>query len=118
MKAARNPSDLYTAQRRIRHIEKADFHLTELQLAQDQYIPWHQHTATSDTFYVLEGSIRVSLLDPAETQDVASGKTFAVDGGRPHFVTNVGTAPSTFLLLQGLGKVDFVPLASPASARE
>ena len=118
MNAVKNPSQLYTAQRRIRHIEKPDFFLTELELAQHQFIPWHTHTAIRDTFYVLQGKLRVTMLDPSETVEVETGDTFAVPGGRPHHVVNVGEVAATFLLLQGVGKVDFVPFTNTDAARE
>jgi hypothetical protein len=38
----------------------------ELQLSPTQKVPWHSHTNTSDTFYVLEGHMRVFLQDPKE----------------------------------------------------
>jgi hypothetical protein len=30
--------------------------------------------------------------------------------GRPHLVTNAGTGSMTFLVLQGVGEYDYVPL--------
>jgi quercetin dioxygenase-like cupin family protein len=108
--AASNPSDLYSARRRVRHIERPDFRLTELELTAGQTIPWHKHTSIRDTFYVLEGVVRVTLLDPAHEVEVRPGETFAVKVGRPHLVANAGTAAATFLVLQGVGDCDFVPI--------
>ncbi len=34
----------------------------------------------------------------------------AVAAGRPHLVTNAGTTSMTFLVLQGVGEYDYVPL--------
>jgi hypothetical protein len=31
--------------------------------------------------------------------------------GRPHFVANAGDRSATFLVLQGIGEYDYVPLA-------
>jgi hypothetical protein len=33
-----------------------------------------------------------------------------VRAGRPHLVTNAGKTSATFLVLQGIGEYDFVPL--------
>jgi hypothetical protein len=39
------------------------------------------------------------------------GDTYSVKPRRPHLVTNGGDTSATFLVLQGLGEYDFVPLA-------
>jgi mannose-6-phosphate isomerase-like protein (cupin superfamily) len=67
---------------------------------------------TSDTFYVLEGRVRIALRDPDEQVELAAGESWGpVAVGRPHCVTNAGAAPANFLDLQGLGEWDFVPLS-------
>ena len=38
------------------------------------------------------------------------GETYSVTPRRPHLVTNDGEASATFLVLQGLGEYDYVPL--------
>jgi hypothetical protein len=38
------------------------------------------------------------------------GQSFAVPPKRPHLVTNAGDASAVFLVLQGVGEYDFVPL--------
>ena len=48
------------------------FRINELQISPTQHVPWHYHTHTQDTFYVL--------------------------------------GPATFLVLQGIGEYDYVPL--------
>jgi mannose-6-phosphate isomerase-like protein (cupin superfamily) len=40
------------------------------------------------------------------------GEVYAVRPTRPHLVTNAGTSSLTFLILQGVGEYDYVPLAS------
>lgn len=39
------------------------------------------------------------------------GETYAVRPGRPHLVTNDASGSTTFLVLQGIGEYDDVPLA-------
>jgi hypothetical protein len=41
---------------------------------------------------------------------LAPGETYRVPPRRPHLVTNAGAASVTFLVLQGIGEYDFVPL--------
>ncbi len=44
-------------------------------------------------------------------------ETYAVRPGRPHLVTNAGQTSATFLVLQGLGEYDFIPLTQPRAPR-
>ena len=63
-----------------------------------------------DTFYVLQGRIRVLLRDPKEEVRLGPGESYAVPPKRPHLVVNGGDASATFLVLQGIGEYDFNPL--------
>jgi mannose-6-phosphate isomerase-like protein (cupin superfamily) len=83
-----------------------------LQLSATQKVPWHTHTNVSDTFYVLEGHMRLFLQDPKEEVNLKPGEVYVVRPTRPHPVTNGGTTSLTFLVLQGVGEYDFVPLVS------
>ena len=101
---------LYEVERRARHAERPGFRISELQLSPTQQVPWHYHTHVQDTFYVLAGEIRLFLRDPKEDVRLKPGETYAVRAGRPHLVTNAGTTSTTFLVLQGIGEYDYVPL--------
>ena len=100
----------YEVERRARHAERPGFRINELQISPSQKVPWHYHTHIEDTFYVLEGSLRVFLQDPKEEVVLNPGSTYTVAPKRPHLVTNAGETSATFLILQGIGKYDFVPL--------
>ena len=106
----KDASHLYEVERRARHCVRPGFHITELQLSREQTVPWHTHTNISDTFYVLEGRMRLFLQDPKEKVELSPGQTYAVAPGRPHLVTNAGESSLTFLVLQGVGEYDYVPL--------
>src|SRR5262245_20069594 len=67
-------------------------------------------TNVYDTFYVVSGSIRIFLQDPKQDVRLTPGQTFAVPPKRPHLVTNAGETSAVFLVLQGIGEYDFVPL--------
>lgn len=103
-------SHLYEVTRRARHLERDGFRISELELAPDQTVPWHSHTHVSDTFYVLEGDMRLFVQDPKEDLRLSPGDSYAVAAGRPHLVTNAGAGNLTFLVLQGVGTYDYVPL--------
>ena len=108
--AVKDASHLYEVERRARHAERPGFRISELQLSPTQTVPWHTHTNVSDTFYVLEGRLRLFLQNPKEDKILTPGQSYAVAPGRPHLVTNAGESSMTFLVLQGVGEYDYVPL--------
>ena len=110
MDPLKDASQFYEVERRVRHAERAGFRINELQISPTQQVPWHYHTHVRDTFYVLEGSIRIFLRDPKHEVRLRPGDSFVVEAGRPHLVTNGGDRSATFLTLQGIGEYDFVPL--------
>ncbi len=111
MESFKDASKLYEVERRARHAERPGFRISELQISPTQCVPWHSHSYVHDTFYVIEGSIRLLLRDPTEEVQLAPGETYAVRPRRPHFVANGGDRSATFLVLQGIGEYDYVPLA-------
>jgi quercetin dioxygenase-like cupin family protein len=110
MDGVKDAGHLYEVERRARHAEREGFRISELQISPTQKVPWHYHSNVQDTFYVLEGSIRVFLREPKEDVTLARGQTYTVPPRRPHLVVNAGDKSATFLVLQGIGEYDFVPL--------
>jgi len=106
----KDASHLYAVERRAYHCERPGFRITELQLSPAQTVPWHTHTNVSDTFYVLAGEMGLFLQNPKEAIALKPGQSYAVAPGRPHLVTNAGAGSMTFLVLQGVGEYDYVPL--------
>ena len=68
----------------------------ELQLSAKQKVPWHTHSNVSDTFYVLEGHMRLFLQNPKEEVNLKPGEVYVVRPTRPHLVTNGGTYAGEF----------------------
>jgi mannose-6-phosphate isomerase-like protein (cupin superfamily) len=110
MEAIKDASHLYEVERRAGHAARPGFRITELQLSPTQKVPWHYHNHVADTFYVLEGELRIFLQEPKQEVRLAPGQTFTAPPRRPHLVTNAGKQSVTFLVLQGIGEYDFVPL--------
>ena len=110
MEAVKDASHLYEVDYRAQHAARPGFRITELTLSGKQKVPWHCHSRVADTFYVLQGDLRVFLRDPKEEVRLKPGETFTAIAGRPHLVTNGGTKAVNFLVLQGIGEYDFVPL--------
>ena len=110
MEALKDASHLYEVERRATHAERPGFRINEIQISPKQKVPWHYHNNIQDTFYVLEGRLRIFVRDPKEEIPLGPGESYAVRPGRPHLVTNGGETSATFLVLQGIGEYDYVPL--------
>jgi quercetin dioxygenase-like cupin family protein len=110
MEPVKDTTHVYEVERRARHAERPGFRINELQISPTQKVPWHYHTNVQDTFYVLAGRIRVFMREPKEDVVLGPGETFTLAPRRPHLVTNAGNTSATFLILQGIGEYDFVPL--------
>ena len=110
MEATKDASRLYEVERRAEHAARPGFRITELQISSTQKVPWHCHSNVQDTFYVIEGKVRLFLREPKEEVRLGPGDTYSVRPRRPHLVTNGGDTSATFLVLQGIGEYDFVAL--------
>ena len=110
MEAAHEAGHLFEVEHSAYHADRPGFRIAELQISPSQQVPWHYHTSVQDTFFVLQGSVRIFLRNPKEEVRLAPGETYTVQAQRPHLVTNVGTDSAVFLVLQ-FGDYDFVPLA-------
>src|SRR2546427_1902703 len=120
MEAIKDGTHLYEVERRAEHAARPGFRITEIQLSKTQKVPWHYHNNVQDTFYVLNGNLRLFLRDPKEEIRLAPGDTYSVKPRRPHLVANGGGGSATFLVLQGIGEYDFFSLLlrlSPSSPR-
>jgi quercetin dioxygenase-like cupin family protein len=110
MEAMQDGRHLYEVERRAEHAARPGFRITELQISSTQKVPWHFHRNVQDTFYVITGQLRLFLREPKEEVWLSPGDTYSVKPRRPHLVTNGGDTSATFLVLQGIGEFDFVPL--------
>jgi mannose-6-phosphate isomerase-like protein (cupin superfamily) len=110
MKGIKDPSHLLDVEKQAHHLARPGFRIAELTINPTQKVPWHCHSNVQDTFYVLEGQIQLFLRDPKEEVRLAPSETYSVRPRRPHLVINCGQTAATFLILQGIGEYDFVPL--------
>lgn len=110
LKPMKDASHHYEVERRAVHAERPGFRISEIQIGPTQKVPWHYHSNIRDTFYVVEGTIRLFLRDPKEEVRLGPGESHCVGVGRPHMVMNGGKDSATFLILQGVGDYDYVPL--------
>jgi quercetin dioxygenase-like cupin family protein len=75
-----------------------------------QEIPWHYHNEITDWFYCLEGTLRVETRAPREDYLMGPGGSCEVPPKTAHRVTNAGDGPCQYLILQGVGTYDYVPV--------
>ena len=110
MKGIKDPSHLLDVEKQAHHLARPGSRIAELTINPTQKVPWHCHSNVQDTFYVLDGQIRLFLRDPKEEVRLAPGETYSVKPRRPHMVINGRETAATFLVLQGIGEYDFVPV--------
>lgn len=98
---------------RVRHIhvvaKGADVLVREYTLDPGERIPWHRHSAVSDHYYGLEGMVVIETREPAARRVLTCGQSATVEPPTVHQVSNPASAPCRFLLVQGVGRYDFVP---------
>lgn len=71
--------------------------------------PFHHHSEITDNMFGISGEITVEMKNPAEKIILQPGTHCQVEPGRKHQVrNNLTTSTSKYLLVQGVGKYDFV----------
>jgi quercetin dioxygenase-like cupin family protein len=90
--------------------ETADLRVSMLTLAPGEVVPWHCHTRVSDTTFCLEGEIEIETRAPRASCRLAPGDRHDVPAKRAHIVRNVGSGQARFLIVQGVGAYDFIPV--------
>jgi len=93
-------------------------------LAPNEATPWHHHTEIADTTFALTGQVRVELQGPPgplgedkiELRELAPGVPCRVEAGRVHRVVNAGEERCSYLLVQGLGRYDFLKAGEPTTS--
>ena len=80
----------------------------EMVLEKDASTEWHHHSEVRDYFVCLTGRVRVETQSPDETFSLHPGETAEVKPPHVHRVINVHDDRSVYLLVQGVGKYDFI----------
>jgi quercetin dioxygenase-like cupin family protein len=89
-------------------LKGSDILVREYELGPGEVIPWHHHTQVSDYYYCLEGTTLVETREPQARHDLAPGDSATVTSPTVHRVSNPTAAACRFLLIQGVGRYDFV----------
>ena len=86
----------------------ADVLAREYTLDPGETIPWHRHSEVADYYYGLEGRVVIETREPAARHELGAGQTASVTPSTVHQVSNPAKSPCRFLLIQGVGKYDFI----------
>ncbi|MGA8699919.1 MAG: cupin domain-containing protein [Xanthobacteraceae bacterium] len=77
-------------------------------LAPGEVIPWHYHRESTDHYFVLEGTLSISSLEPyVMTRNFRVGSSHKIASGKPHLIANGDDTDCRFLLIQGVGAYDW-----------
>ena len=70
--------------------------------------PWHRHSEVMDRIYCLEGLIGVETRQPDRQFRLQPGEHCEVPVGTVHHVSNAGAKTGRYLLVQALGRYDYI----------
>jgi quercetin dioxygenase-like cupin family protein len=90
--------------------EGADLRVTILTLAAGECVPWHFHSEISDSFVCMEGPMVVETRAPRATHLLEAGQFCKVDAKVAHYVHGKDDGPCRFMIVQGVGVYDFMPV--------
>jgi mannose-6-phosphate isomerase-like protein (cupin superfamily) len=77
-------------------------------LAPRDEIPCHRHSECADYYFVLEGALTIMTRKLKREKTVRVGNRYRIAPGTPHVISNRSGADCRFLLLQGIGKRDWI----------
>ena len=89
-------------------LQTPEVRVSEFVLQPGEQPGWHHHSEITDRFYCLQGIISVELRGPPETHMLRPGESCEVPPGRAHCPVNPVDQISSYLLIQGVGRYDFI----------
>jgi len=90
--------------------EGADLRVSVLTLAAGQAVPWHYHSEITDQMVCLDGPMVVETRAPREIHRLEKGDRCHVPPMTAHYVHGVDGGPCRFMIIQGVGVYDFMPV--------
>lgn len=75
---------------------------------ENECIPFHSHDQITDTFFAVNGQVRVETRDPDAAHVLMPGDSVAVPAGVAHRVSGNAGQPCEMLILQGVGRYNYV----------
>ncbi len=102
----------YEIEHRELVVEGADIRIQVLTLGPGQCVPWHYHSEISDRFVCLEGPMVIETKAPSDTAVLEPGQRYEVGPNTAHMVRGQDDGPCKFMIIQGVGVYDFLPVGS------
>jgi quercetin dioxygenase-like cupin family protein len=100
----------YTIEDRRLIAETPDLRVQILTLANAEEVPWHYHTAVTDTFVCLEGPMVVQTRSADGKHELQAGDSRSVAPNTPHQVAGRNGGRCRFVIVQGVGPYDYIPV--------
>jgi quercetin dioxygenase-like cupin family protein len=75
-----------------------------------QCVPWHHYTQITDSFFCLEGPMVIQTQAPDAVHELHAGDRLSVPPNRLHTVFTKHAKICRFVIVQGVGRYDYVPL--------
>lgn len=110
VRSLENEGDEYSINRRETLAEVPGLRVRLLTLLEGQNVPWHYHNNITDTFFCRRGPMRILTRSPEASHTLCDGDMLAVSPGTPHFVEASSAAGCDFMIIQGVGEYDYVPV--------
>jgi quercetin dioxygenase-like cupin family protein len=88
--------------------QTSDVRIVEYTLNPGDSHPWHRHSEVTDRIYCLEGLIGVDTRQPAHQFLLQPGESCEVPVGTVHQASNRATGTGRYLLVQALGRYDYI----------
>ncbi len=89
-------------------VQTPDVRVVEYTLKPGDSHPWHYHSEVSDRVYCLEGLVAMDTKEPPKTLVLRPGESCETPPRTVHHVSNAGDGRSRYLLVQALGKYDYI----------
>ncbi len=103
-------SSSYRIEGRQMIAETPELRVQILTLAEGEEVPWHYHNGITDSFVCLDGPMRVETRAPHHDYLLAAGERCEVPARTAHRVSGAGGGACRFVIIQGVGTYDFVPI--------
>jgi quercetin dioxygenase-like cupin family protein len=103
-------ADEYSIKRRETLAEVPGMRVRLLTLLEGQNVPWHYHNHITDTFFCRRGPMHILTRLPQASHTLVDGDMLAVNPGTLHYVEASTAAGCEFMIIQGVGKYDYVPV--------
>ncbi len=100
----------YTIENRELVAETNGLRVQVLTIGPHQRVPWHHHSNIADTFFCLDGPMVVETRQPDYTHELRAGDRLSVPPNCPHTVFAASGGRCKFVIVQGVGSYDYVPL--------